>query len=342
MSHDAQQRQFNAERLTGLGGSDMAVVLGLSKWKTPYQLWLEKTKRERDNSDSLQMRFGSYAEQFVANEYTQATGRQVQRYTPLLQHPTAPLIGHVDRLVIPDGAKRAAHQREIRTDRLLECKTASAYAVSGDEWGEPGTDAVPDYYLTQIAAYQALTGCQWADLAVLFGNQSFAVYTLSRDLELEGMLLEEASRWWRDHVIADVPPDPQSELEARQRWASHRPGKVAEIDADTELLLREYARTKQELKRLQDREKTLRDGIIPALKDAEIIERAGLKLATFKANKHTRRVDWQMLATDLLAESWMPDADRSQMISDYTEVKPGARVLRLAKSINSLPLEQVA
>ena len=341
MTKDAQE-QFHAERLTGLGGSDMAVVLGLSKWKTPFQLWLEKTKRERDSSDSLQMRFGTYAEQFVASEYTAETGRQVQRYTPLLQHQTAPIIGHVDRLVIPEGQKRAAHQREIRTDRLLECKTASAYAVSGDEWGDPGTDAVPSYYLVQVATYMALTGCQWADLAVLFGNQRFSVYTVERDLELEAMLIEEASRWWQDHVVADVPPDPQSEAEARQRWANHQPGKVAEIDSDTTCRLRQYAELKANLRDLEKAEKALRDQIIPALTDAEIIEHAGVRLGTFKANKPSRRTDWKTLAHDLMERIDLEPDERDHLIEHNTLLSSGARVLRLTKNILSLPLEQAA
>ena len=30
-------------RRKGIGGSDVATILGLNKWKSPYQLWLEKT-----------------------------------------------------------------------------------------------------------------------------------------------------------------------------------------------------------------------------------------------------------------------------------------------------------
>jgi len=140
-----------------------------------------------------------------------------------------------------------------------------------------------------------------------------------------------------------VPPDPQSEDEARLRWPGHTPGKVAELDDETDRLIREYARVKAEMRDLEKDEKDLRNRIIPALADAdEIIGRDGSKLATYRANKHSHRVDWQMLAQDLLAESGMNDQERYEMISNNTEIRPGARVLRLAKGIESLPMERAA
>lgn len=344
MSIDAQERDFHARRLTGLGGSDMGAVLGLSPYRTPYEVWLEKTGRSEPFTGNLATRFGTFAEQFVAYEYSLVTGRQVQRFTAVLRHPEAPIIGHVDRLVIPEGAKRASHRSEIRTDLGLECKTAGAYAIGrGGEWGESGTDQVPQAYLIQCACYMALTGCARWDLAALIGgNADFRIYHLKRDLELEGYMLEEASRWWRDHVVADTPPDPQSEDEARLRWPGHTPGKVAELDSETAELLLRYSETKARQRIIEKRERELRDQIIPVLADADEVTIDGQRVATFRANKHSHRTDWQMLAQDLLSESGMNDPERDEMISNYTEIRPGARVLRLAKGIESLPMEQSA
>ena len=237
--------QFHADRLTGLGGSDLGAVLGLNPYRTPYQVWLEKTGRAEPFEGNLQTRFGTFAERFVAAEYSAITGNRVQKFNSMLRHPDAPLIGHVDRLVIPPGKQRAAHRLEIRTDRGLECKTAHALAASRNgDWGELGTDQVPEHYLIQCAAYMALTGCPYWDLAVLFGNSDFRIFHLERDHEMETMLIGEASRFWRDHVLADVPPDPSSEAEARQRWSAHRPGATVELDESVAEDLRALARIK--------------------------------------------------------------------------------------------------
>jgi putative phage-type endonuclease len=196
-------------RKAGLGGSDIGAILGLSKFKTPVDVWMEKTGRIAGQEETLQMRFGSYAEDFVAHEYSTKTGHAVQRFTTMLHHPSAPILGNVDRLVIPEGQKRAAHQREIRTDCGLECKTASAFATFNDsEWGLEGTDQVPASYLVQCATYMALTGCHFWDLAVLFGNQEVRIYNLKRDMDLEEEVIARSDEWWKKHVVADVAPEP--------------------------------------------------------------------------------------------------------------------------------------
>ncbi len=326
---------FHAERLSGLGGSDIGAILGLNPWRTPYQVWEEKTGKAEPFTGNLQTRFGSYAEEFVAREYCQVTGRQVQRFNPMLRHPTAPLIGHVDRLVVPEGAKRASYKSEIRTDLGLEAKTASAFAAGRDsEWGEAGTDAVPQSYLLQSAAYMALTGCPHWDLAVLFGNQEFRIYHLHRDEELEAIILDEASRFWRDHVIAGVPPDPCSEAEARQRWPRHQEGKVIEVKEDLMLLIKDFASVKRRLAEEAKIEKDIRDKLLPKLADADAVQYDGATLLTYRANKDIKKIDWQAVANTLLSN--YDNAARDRLIGQFTTTQPGPRVLRLAKNLEAV------
>lgn len=231
---NAREEWLQARR-AGLGGSDMGAILGLSKFKTPVDVWMEKTGRSEGSTETLQMRFGSYAEEFVAREYCAKTGHAVQRFTSMLRHPDAPILGNVDRLVVPAGAKIAAHKSEIRTDLGLECKTASAFAaMDAAEWGEEGTDLVPPSYLVQCTTYMALTGCNAWDLAVLFGNQEVRVYNLRRDRELEAEIIARASEWWNRHVIADVPPAPTCEADVRLLFPNCDPGLA--VDADESIL----------------------------------------------------------------------------------------------------------
>jgi putative phage-type endonuclease len=325
---------FHADRLTGIGGSDLAAILGLSKWRSPYQVWLEKTGRSQPDQATLPMRWGTYAEEFVAKEYADRTGRGVQRYNAMLRHPEAPLIGHIDRLVIPDGAKRASHRTEIRTDLGLECKTVSAFAAGRDsEWGPEGTDQVPGQYLVQCAAYLALTGCQHWDLAALIGNHDFRVYHFHRDPELESYLLEESSRWWRDHVIADVPPNPVTEAESRERWPRHADGRVLHATFDVGQHLRQLAEIRKLMRTLEAREKAVKDAIFPALADAELVVFNGEEVATYRANKDSQKVDYQSLTVDLL--TGMDPAEQARLMAAHTRTIPGARILRLAKNLET-------
>ena len=327
--------RFHQDRLSGLGGSDIGAILGLNPWRTPYQVFLEKIGEAPPFAGNLQTRFGSYAEEFVAREYCAQTGRQVQRFTAMLRHPNAPLIGHVDRLVVPEGQKRASYKSEIRTDLGLEAKTASAFATGRDsDWGESGTDQIPESYLVQIAAYQALTGCPHWDLAVLFGNQEFRIYHLTRDLELEAMILDEAARFWTDHVLARNPPTPSSEAEARQRWPRHSDGKILDADDALAVMFQHLADCKRRGKELAEEEQALKDLILPLLADADSVLRYGQPLATYRANQDSQRIDWQAVSTELLSRYSKEECDSIK--SCYTTTQPGARVLRLAKDLERM------
>lgn len=194
------------DRRNGIGGSDVAAILGVSKWKTPSSLWLDKTSEEPlVDEDNIVLRFGHFVEEFVAQEYTRRTGLQVEKYNKELIHPKYSFIrGNVDRLVIPAGQKKASHKGEIRTDRLLECKTASSYTAA--QWGEAGTDKVPIYYLTQVHWYLMLTGCEYADIAVLIGNNDFRIYTIKKDIEIEQAILKKVVCFWQNCVQGDEMP----------------------------------------------------------------------------------------------------------------------------------------
>lgn len=316
------RQEFLAERRTGLGGSDIGAILGLSKYRSPVEVWLEKTGRSPGADETLQMRFGTYAEQFVADEYTAATGRRVQRYNAMLRHPDYPMvIGHVDRLVIPDGAKVASHRGEIRTDRLLECKTASAFAASdASEWGPGGTDQIPTSYLVQVSTYEALTGCQYADLAVLFGNQELRVYHMTRDIDLEHELLRRAAEWWRMHVEADVAPEPQSEADVRLLYPQDS---QREIEADDEIacVCAELADLKSRIKALEDDEQKARDTLTAYMGAAAVLRWNGQTLATYKTARPSSRTDWKAVCK----AAGVPES----VIAQHTTETAGARRLLL-------------
>ncbi len=192
---------------------------------------------------------------------------------------------------------------------------------------------MPRSYLLQVATYQALTGCQHWDLAALIGNTDFRIYHLHRDPELESYLLEEADRWWQAHVVADTPPDPQSELEAKQRWPRHAAGKALHATVEVGLQLRQLAQLRADIRALEAREKAVKDTLYPALADAEVIIYGGEEAATYRANKDSQKVDYQGVAVELM--TGMDPADQARVLAAYTRTVPGARVLRLAKSLEA-------
>jgi len=176
-------------RQQGLGGSDCGTIMGVNKWKSPFQLYLEKTGEYAEEIDNEFIYWGNRLEDMVAEEFAKRTGKKVRRNNHLLIHPEYDfMLANLDRVVVGEKA-------------LLECKTTSAY--NREQWeGE----SVPATYLCQIQHYMAVTGYEKAYIAVLIGGNQFVWKEIPRDDELIDMIIEREKDFWENHVLANVPP----------------------------------------------------------------------------------------------------------------------------------------
>jgi putative phage-type endonuclease len=328
------REEFLARRMAGIGGSDIAAVLGLSPYKTALQLWMEKTGRSTDEPDGAaleRMHWGTVLEDVVARHYSDMRGVKVQRINQQLVHPECSIaLANIDRAVLEEG-KRARWDDRARmvlgARNLLEVKTAHALAQNGAEWGKAGTDEVPQHYWTQCQWYLGITGLPFADLAVLFGGQKFVTYTIPFDLDVFCDMLAEADSWWKRHVVADVPPEPSTEDDARRLWKSHVAGRDRIVDANTATAVEELRAVKEQIKALEEQEQALRDVIAVQFGDAESISYMGQRLATWKQNKASARTDWKAAFDDAAGRI---DAEIAALIRDQHTTTEGARVLRIA------------
>lgn len=204
------REEWLALRNTGIGGSDAGVVLDVNPYKTPFQLYLEKRGEVEadDISDKEAIIWGHLLENDVAAEYSRRTGRKVERCTTMLRHPQHNwMLGNLDRLVW-EGDKRPQYKGEIRTRRLLECKTALGRFMDKTQWGPDGTDEVPLSYLAQCQHYLAVTGAEVCDLAVLLAGPDFRIYTINRDEELIANIIEREGAFWEQVQSGSAPaPD---------------------------------------------------------------------------------------------------------------------------------------
>lgn len=201
-----------AQRKTGIGGSDAAVVAGFSPWKTPFQLWEEKTGRREDAdlSDNEAVEWGLRLEDVVADAYAERTGRKVRRVHTLQRHRLFDhVVGNFDRLVVGE-------------QRGLECKTTSEFSKRDPSWGEDGSDQVPDPYFMQVQHYLAITGFKVWDLAALFGGRHLRVYTIPRHEQVIARLLILETEFWK-LVRMNEPPTASTMEEALEKYpASQR------------------------------------------------------------------------------------------------------------------------
>ena len=198
---------FHKNRIVGIGCSELGVIFGKSTFMNPVELWELKVglKDASERADSLAARHGTFVEEFVVKEYMKLSGNVAFPYTPMLVHPDYPLIGHVDRLIVPGNSP-------IRTlapgVNVLEIKTVNEHRFNiRGGWGEDGGSVIPYNYYLQVSGYMALVKCDYADVAVLVGGQHLHQFRIERNLISERSILQYVEWWWNKFVVAKVKPD---------------------------------------------------------------------------------------------------------------------------------------
>jgi len=172
-----------------IGGSEIAIILGKSRYSSPYELWAIKTGRlkPKDLSQIEAVELGTDLEDFVAQKFAQKTGLKVRRAPKVYQHPDYPyMVAHVDRLISD-------------TNEILECKTANA--SKGKEW----ENDIPIEYVYQVQWYMGITGRKSAWIACLIGGQKFDYKQITFDPTLFDKMVEKAVKFW-SMVQNDTPP----------------------------------------------------------------------------------------------------------------------------------------
>ncbi len=186
-------------RKAGLGASESAAVLGVDPWRTPLDVYLEKVNPEvRDENVSEAAEWGSAIEAVVARKVGTRhpkLGRMIP--TPgLCAHPQHPwMLATPDRLLV---------DRQSGREAVLEIKTT-------DGRNKPlWDDGPPERVQVQVQQQLAVLGLEVGYVAVLFGGREMPdPYEIKRDDEVIDQLITLGASFWRDHVLAQIPPEPR-------------------------------------------------------------------------------------------------------------------------------------
>ncbi|MDU0077713.1 YqaJ viral recombinase family protein [Bacillus velezensis] len=256
---DMSRDEWLLERRKGIGGSDASVILGLNKWRTAFELWLDKTGQVPvSESASEAAYFGSILEDIVAKEFEVRSGKKVRRKKSMLKHPEHDFIlANVDRMIVGEKA-------------ILECKTTSAYNLK--EWEN---DEIPADYIVQVQHYLGVLGPQYkkAYFAVLIGGNKFVWKEIERDDELIEMIFTAEVEFWNTAVLGGVAPalDGSSAAEEylKKRYAETESNKVIDLTAVNRERIKQYLQLKESIAELQLQAKELENQIKHEMKEAE-------------------------------------------------------------------------
>jgi len=218
---------------SGISASRGAAILGLSKWSTPVEVWL-KIMEEREpgfceangyekpeHETNMVLEMGLAFEDAVCTLAAKKVeyGAEIWKREKFSQHTVLEYVTcHQDGEYINCETHGTLH----------EGKTTSIFYYR-DNFGEPGTDRIPQEYAVQVQHQMLCTGIDECILSVLvfpFRQDTieeipadplkwaaildemgyFHQYHIQADPELQNKMLEKYRKFWERHVLTGKPP----------------------------------------------------------------------------------------------------------------------------------------
>jgi len=262
-------------RRRGIGGSDASVVCRVNKYKSPVELWMEKTGQLPQQEAGEPAYWGTQLEALVKSEFTKRTGIEVTSVNQMLQHDEYPFM-----LANLDGTC----QHPIYGTCIFEAKTATAYKAS--EWD----DKIPDEYMLQVQHYLAVTGFAGAYIAVLIGGNTFKWKFIERDNDLISMLIQLEADFW-NHVQECIPP-PLDGSDASSKFLNERfpdsvPTSKVDLPQYATKLIAQYDEACEQLERVTEQKQEAEHLLKQLLGDNEI-GTTGSRIVTWKSISQER------------------------------------------------------
>lgn len=343
-------KEQKERRRGGVGASEIAVLAGLSRWSSPIALYEAKVY-EAPELDSYPADLGNELEDPIARVWAKRNGRAIAK-VDTLQHPAKPFaLATPDRAVFASGSRRPMIRDHSGLEGALELlQVKSTNWRMRREWGEEGTDQVPEDYLAQAHWEGAVAGLDVVTFAVDFDKTQLHTYRVVVRLDIFEQLYEIAARFMVDHVRARKPPPPDyseryEEVIGRfwPREANRRtPVEPVDPELQPELwkAIELYAKIKAAEARLKPLKQHARNVIVSNIGEGTGFGGPWGKV-TWLANKDSQATAWRELAQELelvaslAVQTLAPSETRTKLEQQlatlrakHTKTKKGPRVLR--------------
>ena len=283
-SHEA----WLQSREGGIGSSEVATVLGVNPYDTPYQLWLRKTGQipQVEEQNNL-MRMGHILEDAIARLCAEEAGLEIVKSSAaefvVIDKERPWMRASPDRYAFPVGAKKILANKEI-----IECKSTQKPV-------DP--DNISKYWFLQVIWQELITHIHTANVAWLIQGRDFDFKKIYFDAEFAAFVKEEVERFWVDSVIGGKEPALSSIQDVLIKFPKHEEGKKAYASDDLVNVWAELKDTNEEIKRLQAKKEECEEMLKASMLDAECLvipASDGMEektICTWKATKASQKFD---------------------------------------------------
>ena len=225
-------------RRQGISASEIAAVLGISPWESPFSAYWRKVNGW-DVEANAEMTAGRYAERAIVDWYA----NECDPHESLVLAPAGLYASSTQgwQLATPDmllctgcdecdigGSCFCGTPHLGRVMSLLECK----YLVGGwDGWGEPLTDEIPVYYRAQCLWQLDVMGVDEVSVAA-WHSAEFRHYIVRRD-EKDLRVMRAAGRDFMDRLLSGDPPPLDSHIATLRALKTLHPD-VDDVEAEVD------------------------------------------------------------------------------------------------------------
>ena len=289
-------------RKAGIGGSDCAAAVGLSRWKSPFKLWSEKTDRIVPSKAGEAAYWGSVMEPIlraeVAKRMPEAEVRECPFFLRSKEHPY--MLANIDGYIHANGSFS-----------VLEIKTANAFAAVQD-W----QNGLPIEYYCQVMHYMAVTGMNNAYVAVLLGGNNFVIQKIDRDEDMIQHIIQMEEHFWYEYMLKDTPPEATAkDNEVLGQLYPKSEEKAVEMPTTAREILTDYEKACQDLAAAKEAKEQAEAKLKMMLADAEVGIIDGYKISW--KNVSTTRLDSKKVKT-LLTEEQLKDCSSTTVSRKFT------------------------
>jgi putative phage-type endonuclease len=293
-------------RRAGIGSSEIATIVGLNPYETPYQLWRRKIGLDEPKSETFAMKAGHYLEDAVSQFWSDATGRQIIKASAgdwIVRNDEKPFVQ-----VSPDRTYWLDDNRSNDNKGILECKTTQR-AIDADD--------LPKTWFCQVQYQLGGAEIQQGSIAWLTAGREFGYQDLTLVPDFYAWLVEEAERFWIDNVMGGKEPDCANVQDVLIKFNRHTDSKVIEVGDEIMQAYNQLKDVRAEISKLEEQKEALEAKLKMGFGDAEAISYGGNTLATWKAGKDSEKFDAKAF-----------QADHPELAKQYTKsVKSSRRFL---------------
>lgn len=296
------------DRASFLGGSDAAAVLGVSPYTTPLELWQEKTGRKaRDFSDPKR----------------RATLERGKKLEPFIREMVVAKLADLGCDVEVVGVNRRFDDNELEflsceidfelritgvmaiggaevafVDHVINADAKSVTGFARKKWGDVDTEDVPIEYAAQFMHGLGITGRDYCLVAALRSFDDVDIYWCVRDDETIAAMRARMLAFWRDHVLADIAPDPLTFDDVKALFPLDN-GLAIEATDEVEKIAQDYLAVRSKRIQFEKDEDELKLALTKYIAPHTRLTYRGADLLTWKGQNDTRLDQSALAAAEL-------------------------------------------